>query len=85
MRKIFLGFAILLSMIFVFAADCQGKYVITGQGFKPRCADDCADAKSIAAGMLMSGASSVRIDARGGYTVNRSCDGKTYTSVDQIK
>lgn len=84
MKKFFLGLVIVFSMAFLFAADCQGKYIITGVGYTTTCADDCAAAKSIAAQMLMKGAKQVRIDARGGFTVNRSCDGKTYTSVDQI-
>lgn len=82
MKKLLVLGLVILSFAAIFA--CQGKYIITIQGQGVECADDCADAKSIAAKALMKGAKQVRIDARGGFTVNRSCDGKTYTSADQI-
>ena len=86
MKKILIFGLAFLGFATVFA--CQGKYVVTiqkGSGAVQKCADDCGDAKSIAAEALMNGAKQVRIDARGGLTVNSSCDGKTYTSANQIK
>lgn len=82
MKKFLVLGLVLLSFTGIFAI-CQGKYIITIDGQGAKCANDCADAKSIAANALMNGAKQVRIDCRE-WTVNKSCDGKTYTSASQI-
>jgi len=83
MKKFLFGLAIFLCTASVFA--CEGKYILLTNDGEEECFKDCGEAKSRAARLLLQGKKSVRIDARGGITVNTGCDGKTYYSADDIK
>ena len=84
MKKFLFGLAIFFFMVPTFA--CGGKYVVLVDGNSQQCFDNCGDAKSYAARLLMSGkAKSVRIDTRSGKWISQdACSGMTYTSADEI-
>lgn len=84
MKKFLFALAILACTASVFA--CGGKYVVLVDGKSQQCFDNCGDAKSYAARLLMSGkAKSVRIDTRSGKWISQdACSGMTYTSADEI-